>query len=213
MTRDLILVACVLVCLGLSFRHPFAGVLTWGWIALMQPYTEVYGVISHALRINLLVAIVTLLAWLLSKERKLPPLDPTTAVVAMFLIWITFNALFAVDPDQTWDQWNRDWRIMAFGLIVWAMATNRIRIHALIWIIATSFLYYGVKSGLLTIMAGGAKKLMGPAQGMYADNNQFALALLMVLPLVNYLRMQTKNRFIRIALVGGLCAQPSRRAR
>ncbi len=49
MTRDLILVACVLACLALSFRHPFAGVLTWAWIALMQPQTEVYGVISSRL--------------------------------------------------------------------------------------------------------------------------------------------------------------------
>ena len=203
MTRDLVLVACILVCLGFSFRHPFAGILTWGWIALMQPHTEVYGVISNTLRLNLLVAIVTLLAWLVSKERKLQPLDNTVVIIAMFLVWITFNCFFAVDPDWTWQQWNRDWRIILFGLLVWATVTNRNRVHALIWVIAASFLYYGVKSGLLTIMAGGAKKIMGPSQGMYADNNQFALALLMVLPLVNYLRMQTENRYLRIGLVGG----------
>jgi hypothetical protein len=129
----------------------------------MQPHTEVYGVISNSLRLNLLVAIVTLLAWAVSKQRKLQPLDTTVVVIAMFLTWITFNAFFAVVPNSTWFAWDRDWRIIAFGLLVWATVTNKIRIHALIWIIAVSFLYYGVKSGLLTVMAGGAKKLMGPA--------------------------------------------------
>jgi putative inorganic carbon (hco3(-)) transporter len=203
MIRDLILASCVLVCLGLTFRFSFAGVLTWTWIALMQPHTEVYGPISSALRINLLVAIITILAWLVSKERKLPPSDGVIVAIFLFLIWMTFNQLFAVNPDAAWPLWDRNWRIIALGLLIGATATNKIRIHALIWVLVASFLYYGAKSGLLTIMAGGAKKLMGPSEGMYADNNQFAVALLMTLPLINYLRVQSANRYIRMGLIAG----------
>src|SRR5487761_560012 len=102
MLRDLVLVACILGCLGLSFRQPFAGVLTWTWLALMQPHNEVYGFLSSVMRINLLVAVVTLVAWYFSKERKVPPVDGTVAAIFMFLIWMTFNAFFAVDPDSSW---------------------------------------------------------------------------------------------------------------
>lgn len=204
MIRDLILTCCVIACLGISFRHPFAGVLTWAWIALMQPHTESYGVLSSTLRFNLLVAVITILAWACSKERKLPPADGMTIIVVLFLAWATFNCFFSVDPSTSWTIWDRLWRTIAFGIAVWATATNKVRIHSLMWLIALSFLYYGVKSGLLTIMAGGAKKLMGPAQGMYSDNNQFAVALLMILPLVNYLRLQSSNRFVRIGLIAGL---------
>jgi putative inorganic carbon (HCO3(-)) transporter len=100
MLRDLVLVACILTCLGLSFRNPVAGVLAWTWLTLMQPHREVYGFFSSTLRLNLMVAVVTILAWFFSKERKLPPLDGTIVAVLIFLLWMTFNSLFAVKPDN-----------------------------------------------------------------------------------------------------------------
>src|SRR5438105_8147270 len=111
MLRDLVLVACLLVCLGLTVRHPFAGVLTWTWIALMQPHHEQFGYISNVLRINLLVSVVTILSWLLSKERKLPHRDALIGAVWIFFAWMTFNELFAVNPGDSWLMWDRVWRI------------------------------------------------------------------------------------------------------
>src|SRR5579872_1582887 len=157
MLRDLVLTSCILVCLGLTFRHAFVGVLTWAWIALMQPYTEVYGVISSSLRLNLMVAVLTVLAWAASKDRKMPRADANIVVVVIFLAWMTFNEFFAVYPEGSWYMWNRDWRIIALGLIVWATANSRVRIHALIWVVVASFLYFGVKDGILTILEGGIK--------------------------------------------------------
>src|SRR5215471_5417077 len=124
MTRDLILMSCILFCLVLTFRHPFAGILAWTWLTLQQPHREVYGYFSNTLRINLVVAIVTIAAWLFSKERKLQRIDLTIVAFGAFLAWMTFNAFFAVDPYSSWDQWDRNWRIMALALMVWAMATN-----------------------------------------------------------------------------------------
>src|SRR5215471_7491645 len=109
MTRDLILMSSILFCLALTFRHPFAGILAWT---------------STTLRINLVVALVTIAAWLFSKERKLQRIDLTIVAFGAFLVWMTFNAFFAVDPYSSWDQWDRNWRIMALALMVWAMATN-----------------------------------------------------------------------------------------
>ena len=204
MLRDLVLTCCILACLGLTIRYPFVGVLTWAWVALMQPNHEVYGVISNTLRVNLLVAVVTLMAWLASKDRKMPPADAIIVVVFIFLTWMTFNQFFAVFPEGSWYLWNRNWRIIALGVVVWATANSRDRIHALMWVVVASFLYFGVKDGILTIMEGGIKKTMGPNGGMYADNNQFAAALLMTLPLINYLRNNSANYWVRIGLAAGL---------
>src|SRR5579863_899440 len=115
MQRDLVLVACVLICLGASFRYSYAGILTWTWIALMQPYTEVYGPISSSLRMNFLVAVVAIVAWLASKDRKLPPADAIFIAVVIFLLWMTLNNLVAVFPLGAWYAWDRNWRIMALG--------------------------------------------------------------------------------------------------
>jgi probable O-glycosylation ligase (exosortase A-associated) len=68
------------------------------------------------------------------------------------------------------------------------MATNKTRIDALIWVAVISLLYYGVKGGVFTIETGGVYKVLGPDGTIIGDNNQLALALLMTMPLIEYLR-------------------------
>ena len=203
MLRDLVLVACVLVCLGVSFRQPFAGVLAWTWFTLMQPHREVYGFFSSTLRINLVVAVVTILTWYFAKQRKLPPLDGTVVAFMMFLVWMTFNNVFAVDPSQAWLMWDRNWKIIALVLMMWATATSKVRIHAVVWVAVICLFYYGVKGGILSIASGGLKTIDGPLGTIISDNNHLAVALLMTLPLANYLRSHTANPWLRIALVAG----------
>jgi probable O-glycosylation ligase (exosortase A-associated) len=201
--RDLVLSIAILTCLGLTFKYPFAGVLTWAWITIMAPHREAYGVITSSLRLSLTVAVVTVLAWLFSKERKDPIIDGTFVVVVLSFVWITLNyAFFAVSPDAYF-QWDQFWKILALGLMVGITANSKIRIHALIWVLVLSLLYYGVRGGILNIMTGGNTRIGGPRASMIEDNNEVALALLMIVPLVNYLRLQTANRWVRIGLIAG----------
>jgi probable O-glycosylation ligase (exosortase A-associated) len=203
MLRDIILSLAVLACLGMTARYPFAGVLTWAWVAIMQPQREAYGIISSTLRINLLIGVVTILAWFFSRERKLPAVDGTLVAIALFLAWMTFNCFFSPMPAVSWPLWDNTWKLLALGLLVGALANNKNRIHALMWVIALCFLYYGVKGGVLTVLTGGGKKITGPFNTLIGDNNQLALSLLMILPLINYLREHSANRMVRLALLFG----------
>ena len=81
------------------------------------------------------------------------------------------------------------------------MANNRIRVDAIIWVAAISLLYYGIKGGIFTIETGGQYKVFGPDNSIIGDNNQLALALLMILPLVEYLRTNTESRTLSVGLL------------
>ena len=199
--RDLILILSLLGCIGLTLRYPFAGVLTWAWLTCMNPHQEVYG-LSKVIPLNLIVAVITIVSWMLSKERKHPQFDATTWAILGLLAWMTFNTFYAANPTYSWPYWDRTWRIMALGVFVGIMATNQVRIHALVWVVCTSLLYYGVKGGLLTFLTGGTKYISGPIDTIIGDNNHLAVALLMTLPLVNYLRLHTASRLLRIGLIG-----------
>ena len=204
MLRDLVLMTCVIACLWLSIRHPFAGVLSWAWLAFMAPHREVYGVISTELRLNFTVAFVCACAWLFSKERKLPKADATIVVVGVFFVWMTFNSLLlAYSPVNAWNMWDRVWKTLALAFLVWASANNKVRIHALVWVVVVCLLYYGAKGGILSILSGGTKKITGPYDSAITDNNNFAVALLMTLPLINYLRMQSEKLYLRMGLSVG----------
>jgi probable O-glycosylation ligase (exosortase A-associated) len=201
--RDLVFVFAVLAGIGAGLVSPFAAILVWTWLSVMSPQVETFG-FAQTLPLNLVVAIVAIGGLILSRERKLPIGDGLIWLSCAFLAWCTFNGFVAVDPDWSWPYWDRTWKIFALGLLVATAALSRARIHALVWMIVVSLFYYGVKGGVFTLMTGGGGHVYGPASSIIGDNNQLALALLMALPLANYLRSQSANRWVRNLLLLGM---------
>jgi probable O-glycosylation ligase (exosortase A-associated) len=198
--RDIFLIIIVAISLGFTLRYPFVGVLIWEWFAMMAPHQGAYG-FSRSLPLNLVIAITTIGSWLASKEPKRIPSNSITILFIVFLIWMTFNSFFAYSPSWSWPFWDRTWRVFALGFMIAAMATNRVRIEAIIWVAVISLLYFGVKGGLFTLLTGGSYKVFGPDSTIISDNNQLALALLMCLPLVEYLRSTTPSKLLSWTLV------------
>jgi probable O-glycosylation ligase (exosortase A-associated) len=164
---------------------------------------ETFG-FARTLPLNMIVAIATVVALLLSRDRKLPPSDSLLWLCGLFLVWCTINGFAAVDPGWSWPYWSRTWKVFALGLFVVMLARNKVRLHALTWIIVVSLFYYGVKGGIFTIISGGGSHVYGPGNTIIGDNNQLALALLMTLPLANYLRTQSAKRWVSLMLLAGM---------
>src|SRR5690606_30127251 len=72
---------------------------------------------------------------------------------------------------------------------------SRHRLRIILWVICGSLAFYSVKNGVMGILRGGAPIIQGPG-GMLEDNNDFALALVMNVPLLYYLPMLEKNRLL-----------------
>ncbi|HKQ09850.1 MAG TPA: putative O-glycosylation ligase, exosortase A system-associated, partial [Rhizomicrobium sp.] len=118
-----------------------------------------------------------------------------------FLVWMTFNSFFAFNTTWSWPFWDRTWRVFALAFLIAATATNRVRIDAIIWVAAISLMYYGVKGGIFTVMTGGQYRVYGPDSTIISDNNQLALAVLMSMPLIEYLRSTTSSKLVKCILV------------
>jgi probable O-glycosylation ligase (exosortase A-associated) len=199
--RNLALLSALITALALTLRYPFVGTLLWAWIALQNPHQEAYGFLQTA-PVNLVVALTTVVSWLISRERKSLRNDGIFWLIVLFLAWMTFNSFFAVSPSFSWPFWNDTWKRLALGLVIALMANSRLRIYALIWIVVISLFYYGVKGGLFTLVTGGHFHVFGPPNSMIADNNMLAVALLMTLPLANFLRTQVASRLIAWIFIG-----------
>jgi putative inorganic carbon (hco3(-)) transporter len=198
--RDIFLVVAVLVGLGFTLRFPFVGILLWVWFSIMSPHEEAFG-FSQTLPLNFAIAAVTMVSWLFSKEPKRFPVHLVTILLLLFLAWTTFNSFFAYAPDFSWPYWDRVWRIFALGFMISCLATNKIRIEAILWCAAISLMYYGVKGGIFTIATGGSYRVYGPSSTIIGDNNQLALALLMVLPMMEYLRSTVASNLLSKGLL------------
>jgi putative inorganic carbon (hco3(-)) transporter len=199
--RGLILVATLLVTLGIAFAYPYVGVLTWVWFALMNPQDAVYT--FQWLPLNLIIAIVALTSWLVSRERKTIPGGVTAIICYALVFWMTFNQfLFGADVSYSITFWDRMWKTFLMGMVVAILTTSKVRFHALMWIVALSLGYWGVKGGLFTIATGGGSRVLGPGNTDLSDNNQFALVIVTLIPILNYLRLHSANRHIRLGLLG-----------
>ena len=201
--HDLVLFLGIVGGLGITVAYPYVGALLWAWFTLQQPHQLAYGVVTEV-PLNYVIAVVTLVAWFLSQERKIPPAGFIFWMSTIFVLWMAITTFFAFDPVQSWPYWNLTWKTFLLGFLIAAMATSRTRIDALIWIVVISLFYYGVKGGLFTILTGGGSMVFGPEGSTIADNNQLALALLMVLPFAIYLRGQVSDKRISYFLIAGI---------
>ena len=199
--REVLLIIAILAGLVMTFRWPFVGVLLWEWFTLQNPHRETYGFVSST---NVVIAAVTVIAWVLSKERKIPPNGFILWMMIVFLVWTTITTIAAFDPGWSYGYWDRTWKTFALGFLIAATATNRARVHAVLWIAVISLFYYGVKGGLFTLATGGGNHVLGPPGTMIQDNNQLAVAMLMTLPLANYLRSQTLDHRMRLLTLFGM---------
>jgi len=182
---------------------PHVGILVWFWIGLMNPHRLAWGATSE-MSFAFYIGIVTLGAWLFSREPKRIPVSPVTVLLGLLIVWITVSTTYAMVPDYAWPEWNRSVKILAMTFVTIAIMATRERIHALVWVMVVSLGYYSVKGGIFTILGGGESTVWGPPGSFISDNNQLAMALLMVLPFMRYLQLHSESRLVRLGLLAAM---------
>jgi probable O-glycosylation ligase (exosortase A-associated) len=171
----------------------------------MNPQRLVFEGIGASLPWALLIFFCTIVGCAAAREPKRLPINAVTVQVALFLVLINFTTIFALAPWSVLEpRWELVSKVFLFLLVTAALLTNRERIHALVWIMALSLAYFGIKGGAFTLLGGGADKVFGPDGSMIADNNHLATALLVSLPLMNYLRIESKHAIIRYGFLAAM---------
>ncbi|HET6236206.1 MAG TPA: putative O-glycosylation ligase, exosortase A system-associated [Acetobacteraceae bacterium] len=188
----------MLVLLPIATIRPFAGVLLWSWVSFMSPHKLLWGPAS-SLPWAMAIIVVTLIGCLSAREPKSFSLNPVTGCVVLFMICITMTSLTAMAPaSEVYQKWNIIIKSMSVLLLTSWLLTTKERIHALVWVMVLCLAYFGMKGGGFTIMHGGSNRVEGPPDTMIGDNNALAAGLLITIPLMNYLRMHSEHRIIRL---------------
>jgi probable O-glycosylation ligase (exosortase A-associated) len=152
----------------------------------------------------LLTAVVTITAFAFSKGKKEMIWTRETILLACFVGWMFLTTVFAFYPDVAWPQWNKVWKIQLMVFLTVMIIRERQHLHWMIWIMAMSIGFYGVKGGIFTIVHGGEYMVMGPTGTFIGGNNEIALAMIMMIPLIRYLHLQETRRWARWGLAGAM---------
>ncbi|WP_260295942.1 putative O-glycosylation ligase, exosortase A system-associated [Sedimenticola hydrogenitrophicus] len=199
--RDVILIMTMIGALPMIFIRPHVGVLLWGWAAIIGPNFLVYGFAS-SIRYNFTIAILTFIAWFISKEKIVIPLRSTIVLLLLFAAWGTISALTSISSsDVVIDEWVKFLKILGFSLVIVGLINTRQRIHSLLLIFVISLGYYGVSEGMKFLATGGAHHVWGPGFSIIGDNNHFALSLIMLLPIAYYLITYSQNKIVKFSLI------------
>jgi probable O-glycosylation ligase (exosortase A-associated) len=196
--RGLLVFAVVFAALPIALFYPFVGFLLWEWISFMSPHREAFGLAS-AFSFNFYIAVVTVTAWIFSLEPKSLPNQIMPLLMVAFALLTSLTTFFALEHQIAFELWNTHIKTFALALVVMVMVNSRLRVQAFIWVAAISIGYYAVKGALFVLLTGSVgSRVFGPENSMIADNNNLGLAMVMTLPIINYLRISSANRYIQL---------------
>jgi len=182
--RDILIVGLVLLGAIAAVRQAWIGVMLWTWLSIMNPHRYTYGFAFDA-PVAMIAFCATVLGLLVTRDRASPFKAPVVAVFLAFMVWVSISTVMGLDPASDYWQWNKVMKVDVMILV------------ALILL-----------GGLFTLLTGGNFRVWGPPGSFIEDNNEFALSLVMAIPLLRFLQMQLVSRWGRHAMTAMtvLCA-------
>jgi probable O-glycosylation ligase (exosortase A-associated) len=197
--RDIAVSLVIFGTLPFILWRPYIGVLVWTWISFMNPHRLTWG-FAYDMPFALIVALVTLFGMLLSREPKKMPWTREGIVLLIFIIWMLVTTIFSVYPELAWPHLDKVAKIMLMVYVTMMLMQSKERINQLVWVVALSLAFYGVKGGIFTIVNGGVYHVRGPEGSFIGGDNEMGLALVMTIPLLRYLQLTARSTWLRLAM-------------
>jgi probable O-glycosylation ligase (exosortase A-associated) len=197
--RDIALFIVFFGILPVCFFRPWMGVLVFSWISYMNPHRLTWSV-AYEYPFAKIVAIVTLIGFFLTNDKMRIPRTIETTLIVMLGFYFTATSFGAFNPEGAWFQWQKVIKILVMTIITMALINDRMKLKYLVMVIAFSIGFFGIKGGIFSIATGGGHIVFGPPQSFFADNNDLALALCMILPMLYYIAIDEENRRLRLVL-------------
>ena len=166
----------------------------------MNPHRMSFG-FAYDFPFAQVIAIVTILSFLISRDKKSIDFSLPLFIWGLYFLWTCVTTYFAFYQEQAMPSWDIFMKICLVSLLTVFLINTKNRINALIWVVVISIGFYGVKGGIFTILSGGTQLVWGPYDSFIEDNNALALALIMLLPFMRYLHINTENKYLKLLLL------------
>ncbi len=203
--RDVIVSLLLLSAFPTCFRKPFVGLLLFSLLAYMRLQDLTWG-FAREVRWSFYVFLVTFAGFFASsRERQfmLNELRTGIMIVMVLLVGLSLLKNRGPDPDDL-PGFVEYSKIILIAVFTTGMVNTRNRLRMMLWVIALSFAFFGFKSGIVGILTGGTTQILQGPGGMLKDNNDFALALGMGIPMMLMIGRSEKRDVLRKALM--VCA-------
>ncbi|KAB2927601.1 MAG: putative O-glycosylation ligase, exosortase A system-associated [Dechloromonas sp.] len=204
--RDLAIALFLFAGLIATLRKPWMGAILWIVVSVLNPHLLGFKMATQP--VAAAVAGTTVFATLIRRADFSIPWRSPLVWFVIFNLWMCITYLASGALAENYEMWTKVMKINFMFFIVYGLIITRKQVDFVVWAIALSLCYYGVKGGVFTILTAGAHRVWGPDGTFIGGNNEIALALIIGIPLLWYLRQTIEQRWFRHALVASmvLCA-------
>ena len=210
--RDLILFAIIMVSIPISFFNPYYGILIWTWITFFNPHRFTWG-FMYSFPVAAVIAIPTLIGCLFTSDINRRILRRETLLLGGLWAWFCITFLYALQVpffqghiEDARLELVRVSKVLLITFVMILLVTSHKRFKWLVIVTAMSFGVLAIKGAIFGLRTGGESRVWGPPDSFITDNNAFALAVNMSLPMLFFLaRDEKKNAYRRLYYLAFAC--------
>ncbi|MFZ1545725.1 MAG: putative O-glycosylation ligase, exosortase A system-associated, partial [Candidatus Nitrotoga sp.] len=205
--RDIAIVTMLLSFAILALYRPWLGVLGLAVFSYMHPqgYTQGFAKdIPVFLILFSIVSLSTIAHYIRTRLPHIFPFDWRLFCLIGLWLWFAVSSYFAIFPSGALEKYVDVLKILPPILLTLLLIDSREKIRYLIFTIVASILLVAVKGGFWAVMTGFHDRVYGPPGSQYADNNEFAIAVTMVIPLLFIWLRESQDKLLRLVILGGI---------
>ncbi len=201
--RDVLLFLIIAISIPISFFRPYFGILIWTWVTFFNPHRYTWG-FMYNFPVAAVIAVPTLAGCLFTSNINKKFVKAETLLLAGLWIWFCITFLHAMQvplfQGHVLDaklEWVRVSKVLLITFAMILLVTSHQRFKSLVMVTAMSFGFLAIKGAIFGLRTGGEFRVWGPPDSFIADNNSFALAVNMSLPMLFFLARDEKKRAYR----------------
>ncbi|WP_417067444.1 putative O-glycosylation ligase, exosortase A system-associated [Niveibacterium terrae] len=198
--RDIVILLMVFGPIPFVLTHPSRGILLWVFVSLLNPHRFSWGAL-YSLPVAAIAAAAVFIGLVMSRDEKRPPFGVAQILLILLSLWICVTQAYAFFPEPSWEMVSRVLKIYLMTVVAMCVIVNERQIKELVWVMTLSIAFLSTKGGIFTLLSGGSYRVYGPSVSFIEDNNSFALAALMIVPLLIFLAGQVSNRWAKWGLL------------
>jgi len=198
--RDIAVVIFLIACIGAALYRPWLGVLSLAVFSYLNPHAFAWGSVRSLPAFQILFLIV-LAATIASKDRQ--PLPKDWRIPMFFALWFFFfiTTTQALVPIFAWEKLWLVSKIFIPLIFTLLLINTREKLFYLIITIACSIGIVAVKGGIFALSTGFSYRVYGPPATQFAENNAFAIAVLIAIPMLLLWLRETTSHRIRLGIL------------
>jgi len=181
--RDIAVLLFITGCIIAALKKPWLGVLSLAIFSYLNPHAYAWGFV-RTLPLYYVLFLVVAFRTFTAKDKQPIPNDWRIWVFVLLWIYFVVTSTQAPYPDLVWPKlWAVSKVFIPFYFCL-VLINTRYKLYWLIVAMAASIGIPAVKGGIFAILHGFAFRVYGPPATQFEENNAFAVAMLIAIPLL-----------------------------